>query len=257
MGTEPMNKNLNASAISELPEQKTTSGKFDPVLSIQRFFFTEDDGNTERTSPFPYAKNPSWNGTYIEVSIPMPDGSRKSKKFDFGKFLTYLEDSLKKLAAQSTKVYLTKTEAENYFVKKTGDVMSGPLEINNKTGTSLTVENGIVVKNEGVTAPNITAQTSLTSSITTTLNKVSVTNSLAVKTGDLAVEKGNFEVKAGGTTLLGGNTTINGDLINNNAITYSAKFNSIEAVDIDTAEDFEFAKVVAMYFDSLKKQDLS
>ena len=34
---------------------------------------------------------------------------------------------------------------------------------------------------------------------------------------------------------------------------YIYEIDQFEAVDIDTAEDFEFAKAVAMYFDSLKK----
>ena len=102
MGTVPMIKKLNASAISELHEQKTKIAEYYPKkLPIQRFFFTDDD-DVEITP------SPSWDGAYIEISMPTPEG-RRSKKFDFGKFLTYLEDSLTRLAQQTMGDYLTKS----------------------------------------------------------------------------------------------------------------------------------------------------
>lgn len=83
---------------------------------------------------------------YLEVSYLSSNNTYVPRKFDFGNYLRYIENALSILNNGIMGVYLTKPQADELYVRKIGDTMTGPLTIDmsdtseNQVGAPLVIQ---------------------------------------------------------------------------------------------------------------------
>lgn len=117
---------MNIHGIYDLPEQPCKTETI-PNCAIDDFIVYDSDTNQT-------TEDSIIESEYIEISQNVIDPNtrrqyRKSYKFNFGKFLLYVIDSLKALSQNIGQEYLTEDDARGLFVLRSGDTMSGPLTI--------------------------------------------------------------------------------------------------------------------------------